>query len=745
MKNILLIVLLILFKVSIAQNLKGIVLNTDYKGNITPINGAVVRWFNENNIVNSDSNGVFEIPFSTNTKYLIVSYIGFKTDTIFIAEKKFIKVLLITKNNLKEVNITIERKSAEVSFIDPWKTTIMNEKELFKAACCNLSESFETNPSVDVNLTDAITGTKQIQMLGLASQYSLLTQEMMPGARGLAVNYGNTYTPGSWINSIQVTKGIGSVVNGFESIAGQINTELHKPDVKEKVYFNAYASEGGRYESNLIIANKIKNSFSHSLSLHGSILNARMDNNNDGFLDNPIGNQLNAAYRFKFDKNNGIVFQGGLRTLIDDKTSGELNYDSDDFQLQVQLYGTKIKTERNEGWLKIGYIFPKKIYKNISLQTSLTNQKINSFFGNNRYNGSQNSLYANLIYQTIIGTSNHRVRSGLSYVYDDYKENLYNFQSYSFNRIEVVTGAFFEYTFSYLNKFTLVAGQRLDYNNLYGFIFTPRLHSRYVINKKLVLRASGGRGQRTANILAENTGVLVSSRKLIFNENLQNNAYGLNPEVAWNYGLSLTKDFKLNYRKGSWTVDYYFTNFQNQIVVDRDINVNQVRFYNLNGKSFSNSFQIQLDYEIIKRLDIRLAYRFYDVQTHFDSLGLQQVPLIAAHRSFINFAYSTKNKWVFDLTWQWIGEKRLPNTDANPSDKKLEKYSNSFMLVNAQLSKSLLNKKLDLYLGIENIFDFKVNNPIIDAQNPFGSYFDASMVWGPVFGRMIYSGVRFKF
>jgi hypothetical protein len=249
-KYYLIVVVVLLCHIVNAQqtmNLKGIVVDTDLKGNITPIQGAYIRWLNETNIVISDSNGVFIIPFIENTKNLIVSYVGYKTDTIFVAEKKFVKILLITKNKLKDVNISVERKSSEVSFIDPWKTTIMNEKELFKAACCNLSESFETNPSVDVNLTDAITGTKQIQMLGLASQYTQLTQEMIPGARGLAVNYGNAYTPGSWINSIQVTKGIGSVVNGFESIAGQINTELHKPDVKEKVYFNTYAS-GGSWE-----------------------------------------------------------------------------------------------------------------------------------------------------------------------------------------------------------------------------------------------------------------------------------------------------------------------------------------------------------------------------------------------------------------------------------------------------------------------------------------------------------------
>jgi outer membrane receptor for ferrienterochelin and colicins len=684
--------------------------------------------------------------FSSQTKNLIVSYVGYKTDTIFVAEKKFVKVLLITKNRLKDVNINVERKGSEISFIDPWKTTIMNEKELFKAACCNLSESFETNPSVDVNLTDAITGTKQIQMLGLGSQYAQLTQEMIPGARGLAVNYGSAYTPGTWINSIQVTKGIGSVVNGFESIAGQINTELHKSDVKETVYFNTYAGDGGRYEANLNYAYRTSTAFSQMILLHASALTNRMDNNNDGYLDNPLGYQLNAMYRFKYDKGKGLIIQGGIRTLIDTKTGGQFNFEPNaDTINKPKLYGIQIKAFRNDAFLKLGYVFHEKIYKSMGLQLSGVKQKYETFFGNNVYNGTQNSFYSNLIYQSLISSSDHKFKTGLSLMVDNYDERLYNFVNYQFKRNEIVSGAFIEYTYSFLTKFTLVAGQRLDYNNVYGLFYTPRLHVRYALNSKLVLRASGGRGQRTANIIAENTGLLVSARQFIFATNNQTNTYGLMPEVAWNYGLSLTKNFKLNYRKGSWSFDYYFTNFQNQIVVDRDANTKQVRFYNLNGNSFSNSLQVQLDYELLRRLDIRMAYRFYNVQTHFDSVGLKEVPLIAAHRAFFNISYTTKNKWNFDVTWQWIGKKRLPNTQANPIENRLSNYSSSYTLLNAQISKSLFNKKFDVYIGIENILDFKQSNPIIDSQNPFGSYFDASMVWGPVFGRMIYSGLRLKF
>ncbi len=724
--------------------LKGIVVDTDLKGNINPIQGALVRWTVGSEIVSTDSNGIFNIPFSSNTKHLIVSYVGYKTDTIFVANKNFVKVLLITKNRLNDVNISIERKSSEVSFIDPWKTTIMNEKELFKAACCNLSESFETNPSVDVNLTDAITGNKQIQMLGLASQYTQLTQESILGARGLAVNYGTSYTPGTWLNSIQVTKGIGSVVNGFESIAGQINTELHKPDVKEKIYFNAYASEGGRYEVNLNVAQKINTAFSHLLLLHGSTFVLKTDNNNDGYLDNPLGNQLNAMYRFKYDRGKGLVLMGGIRVLTDTRTGGQNKFELNaDTTLLPKQYGTQVKAERQESWIKIGYVFNKKIYKSIGLQIAGVNQNYQSFFGNNTYDGNQKSAFVNLIYQSLIDNSNHKFRVGLSYLFDQYEEELYNFKKYNFNRKEIVSGAFGEYTFTANTHFTLVLGNRIDYNNLYGLFYTPRLHMRYAVNKQSVLRLSAGRGQRTANIIAENTGILVSSRKWIFASNLQENAYGLQPEVAWNFGFSFTRDFKLNYRKGSWSIDYYYTHFINQVVVDRDASSQEVHFYNLVGQSHANSFQAQLDYEPIKRFDVRLAYRLYDVETQYKK-ELLNVPLIARHRAFINMAYTTKNKWSFDITWNWVGQKRLPNTQDNPVALRQSDFSSSYYLVNTQISKSMFNKKFDAYIGVENIFDFKQYNPIVDANNPFGSYFDASMVWGPVFGRMLYTGIRIK-
>ena len=346
-----------------SQGVKGIVLETDPSGNIKALKGALVSWLHTGIGTSTDSLGVFILPATDKSDRILVNATGYVSDTILITKSYFVKVIMISKSKLGEVTISYERQGTEISFIDPWKTSIMNEKELFKSACCNLSESFETNPSVDVSYSDALTGTKQIQMLGLASQYTQLNQEVMPSTRGLAINFGFSYTPGTWINSIQLSKGTGSVVNGYESIAGVINVELHKPDVKEKMYFNAYGSEGGRYETNLILANKINPKFSHSVFLHASTLNQRMDRNNDGFLDNPLGYQLNGMYRFKYDNLKGFILQGALRALQDKKSGGAMGV-SDDMQYSVkpQIYGTQVKAERYEGFLKMGYVFEKKRY-----------------------------------------------------------------------------------------------------------------------------------------------------------------------------------------------------------------------------------------------------------------------------------------------------------------------------------------------------------------------------------------------
>lgn len=704
-----------------------------------PIIGANVYWSNTSIGTTTDVNGNFKISrLKTNNK-LVISYVGYKTDTIQITNRDYIEISLISSLNLDEVTVTYRRNSTEVSLLDPLNTKVMGEKELLKAACCNLSESFETNPSVDVSFTDAVTGTRQIQMLGLAGTYTQITRENMPDVRGLSSVYGLTYIPGTWIESIHLNKGTGSVVNGYESIAGQIDVNLRNPSSMDKLYLNLYGNQNGRIELNANFQADVGDKLGTAILLHGMNNSIKEDHNGDNFLDHPTGEQYVFLNRWELYNDKGIHFQVGIKGTYVDKKGGEMDFNPETDKYTTNSWGMNIHTERYEVWAKLGKVNVNKPWQSIGTQYSGATHMQKSYFGLNSYDAKQNTFYANFIFQSIIGNTNHPFKTGLSFQYDDYNESL-NIDRY--DRLEYVPGVFFEYTYNYLEKFNAVIGLRADYHNEYGTFLTPRIHLRYSLTDKTTLRASAGRGERSANILSENSGLFASSRQFIIQGDGTNKPYGLNPEIAWNYGLNLTYKFTLDYRNGNVSVDYYRTDFQNQIVVDLEQSPQQAVFYNLDGKSYSNSFQAQLDYELINRLDFRIAYRWYDVKTTFNG-ELKEKPLVSNHRAFINLAYETKKRWTFDYTINWQGKKRIPDLSSNPDEYQMDEYSPSFFLMNAQISKSW-QQKFDLYAGVENILNYKQKNPILSANDPFSPYFDSSLIWGPISGTSFYFGLRYK-
>ncbi len=700
--------------------------------------GANVYWLNANEGTVTDGQGRFDIERVKGQNTLIISFIGYKNDTISITDQEYISVQLHASVELDGVDVVSRQRSTVSSYSSSIKVDNIGEKELLKAACCNLSESFETSPSVDVSFTDAVTGTRQIEMLGLAGPYTQITRENMPDVRGLSAIYGLTYTPGPWVKSIQLNKGAGSVVNGFESIAGQINVELQKPEEADKLYLNAYVNQAGRIEGNANIALKLNEKWSTGFLLHVKGNSIEHDRNEDGFMDVPLGGNFIGVNRWKFSGDNGLRFQFGVKATKVNSHGGQLNFDPDDRMDQL-YWGMFNDVNRYEAWTKIGMVFPDKPWRSFGLQVSGLYHDQSSNFGLNEYDAKQSGMYSNFIYQSIIGTTDHIIKVGASFQYDKYDETLNLNQ---FERNESVPGVFGEYTYTFDEKFSAVAGLRADYHNIYGFFATPRLHLRYAPTRKTVIRASAGRGQRTASIIAENIGILASSRQwIVEGEANSDKPYGLDAEVAWNMGANITRSFELFYREGSISADYYYTTFENQIVVDRDFSAQEVKFYNLNGSSFSHSFQIQADYELINRFDVRLAYRWYDVKSTYSG-ELMDKPLVSSHRAFINLAYQTRSYWSFDLTFNWQGQKRLPYTGNNPEQYVLSDYSPNFYVMNVQVSKNW-NKKFEIYAGVENLFDFRQDDPILASDDPFGPYFDASMVWGPVFGRNIYGGLRF--
>ena len=721
-----------------AQYIKGVVLEEDKKGAFKPLTGASVIWLGTSTGTTTDENGVFNIKHAG--ERLVISYTGFMPDTIAAFPTKDLKIILANGTQLNEVKVTSSRASTYISSNDPFRTTTITQKELFKAACCNLSESFETNPSVDVSYNDAVTGSKQIQLLGLAGVYTQLTVENLPGPRGLATSLGLNSIPGTWIESIQLSKGTGSVANGYESIAGQINVELKKPLNSERLYANLYVNDFGKTDVNLNLTQKLNNKWATTLLLHDDFFNnKKLDFNKDGFRDLPTGNLFSAINRWSYDNGKGLMSQFGIKLLNDNKTGGQVDYNESTDKFTTNNYGLAINTKRAEGFAKIGYVFPQKKYKSIGLQLSAFDHQQNSYFGLTNYDAHQQNFYSNLIYQSIIHTTTHKFRTGLSFVYDKYNED---FKADNYKRTEIVPGAFFEYTYTPSEKFDVVAGIREDHNSLYGWFTTPRLNVRYEPIKGTVIRASVGRGQRTANIFAENNGVFVSSRAVEIMRSDVNGAYGLKPEIAWNKGISVDQKFKLFHRAANLGIDFFRNDFVNQVVVDVE-NPGTIKFYNLQGKSYSNSLQAEVSFMPVQRLDVRLAYRLFDVKTTYGDQLLQK-PLTAQNRAFANLAYEVKG-WKFDYTVSYNGSKRLPSTASNPATYQRADYSPSFVTMNAQVSKTLGKQHtFDVYVGGENLTNFYQKNAIIAATQPFSEYFDASLIWGPITGRMLYGGIRFR-
>lgn len=722
------------------QVVRGVVMEENKQGNFVPLIGASVIWAGTTVGVATDSSGVFSIRSVKEVNQLIISYTGYKPDTLTVTTAGEMKVIMAMGKQLSEVTVSSKMRSTYLSSLNPIRTQVMTERELFKAACCNLSESFETNPSVDVSYNDAVTGSKQIQLLGLSGNYTQLTVESLPGPRGLATPFGLNFIPGPFVESIQLNKGVGSVVNGFESIAGQINVELKKPQTAEKLYLNAYINDMTKTDLNLVLTEKFGDKWSTALMLHDNFqARTKVDYNKDGFRDNTTGNLFAAVSRWNYNGTKGFESQLGFKLLIDDFTGGQTGFDPDKDKFSTRSYGLGIKTNRYEVYAKAGYVFPEKKYKSIGLQLSAFDHKQDSYFGMTVYNGRQKNFYANLIYQSIIGSTTHKFRTGLSFLSDNYNE-LYN--TSRFKRTENVPGSFFEYTFTPVEKFNIVAGIRADHNSLFGWFATPRLHIRYEPVKGTTIRLSAGRGQRTANIFAENNSVFVSARQMNIINSVAGKAYGLDPEVAWNKGISLDQKFKVFSRGANIAFDFFRNDFTEQVVVDLE-DARAVKFYNLEGKSYSNSFQAEINLEPIKKLELRLAYRFFDVKTTYGNQLLQK-PFTARHRAFSNIAYEIKG-WKFDYTFNYNGTKRITSTVVNPSPHQRAGSSPSYVLMNAQVSKTVGKKHpVDFYVGGENLTNFLQGDVIVDPTQPFGPYFDASLIWGPVTGRMFYTGLRYK-
>jgi len=719
--------MLFIVDVSTAQLLTGKIYELDDGNKKLPLAGSNIYWRGTQIGTTSNNDGHFELLKVDSSKlYLVVSYIGYQPDTINIPfDQDSVEITLSINRELSEIVVSDVSFSKFISEIDTKPIEVITSKELLKAACCNLSESFTTNASVDIQFQDAVTGAKQIQLLGLAGTYTQILFENIPTLNGIANTFGLSYVPGPWMTAISISKGSASVVNGYESITGQINIDYKKPDDIERFYFNAFQSSHFKTDLNANAAVQLSENISTLLLAHTDFNLKALDDNQDSFADQPKVKQFNFLNRWKYQSFNGYQSQFGIQILNEDRRGGQIEPDK-----LGNRYEINIDTKHFELFAKNGFVFNDEPYTSLGLILNGHFHKQNSLFGLRKYNAEQKSFYSNLLFEVRTEDEIHSVTLGGSYVFDQYKEE---FDSLNFFRKESRPGLFIEYNYSPSYQLSVVPGGRIDFHNLYGTFFTPRIHIKYRFDDNTILRLSAGKGIRSVNLIADNLSYLASSRKFIV---IDSPTY----EEGWNYGFNLTRYISINNRELRITADFYRTEFVQQTVVDIDSDARQVRFYDLNGKSYSNNYQIELAYELIPRLDLSAAFRYSDVKIQYENQLLTK-PLVNKYKTLITISYVNEYRdWFFDTSFLLNGDGRIPSTEQNPNQYQRDETFPAFVNINAQVTKKI--EIVDLYLGVENLTNFKQSNPIIASDDPFGDYFDASLVWGPIEGRRFYVGVR---
>lgn len=696
-----------------------------------PVPGANVLWAGSTIGTTTDAQGRFSLPVPASwPAILVASFVGYTSDTLLLnaAPQAPLSFTLKASVELKAFEVVERQSSTKLDTRSLQASELITSMELKRAACCDISESFETNATVDVSFSDAISGTKTIRMLGIDGKYAQLSLENIPFIRGLSTSSGLTLIPGTWINEINLSKGIGTAVNGPNAMTGQIDLCLVQPASQPPLFVNLYGNSQGRMEANIHSAQKTGKYSDNLLLLHGNSFDVEMDQNNDGFLDQPISKRVNVMDRWMY-RDEHRTGQLAVRYVNDERRGGQ----SSQYQLPAESnrrYGIDVRNEMVDVFGKYGVVFKNDPTKSIGFIFAGRRHDVDSRYGDRAYTGVQESLYGNVVYQQLLGDGTDQVKAGLSFQYDDYREA---FRDSSFDRTELMPGAFAEYTSKH-EKFTWVAGLRADVNDIFGTAVSPRLHLKYDLGPLTVGRLSAGHAFRTANPLAENASVLASSRRVVVQD-------PLGMERAWNVGAAILHKFKWLDRKWAVGLDAYHTRFTQQVVSDLDRDPGTIAFYMLDGLSYGTSVLADVHVQLSSRLDLKLNYRWYDTRTTYDGKLLER-PFTPEHRGLIDLGYSDKKeRWRADLSLNIFGTSRIPGTASNPEEYRFGDRAPSFATLHGQITH--IRGNWEFYVGGENLTSALQSRQIIAAEDPFGPFFDASLIWGPTNVAMAYLGLRF--
>lgn len=708
-----------------------------------PLPGARVYWAGTETAVLTGSQGEFEIRAGNNlNQKLVASLAGYEPDTLEISGQTMVEFRLREHKTMEEVVVQGERDGVIISDREGIKTEQITQTELRKAACCDLAGCFETQTTVQPQTTNVITNSKELRILGLSGVYNQVLLDGFPMIQGLSYTYGISSVPGTLVDNIYVSKGANSVLQGFESISGQINVETKEPDNTEKWFLNGYVNSFGERHLNANHAFR-KGKWSNLSALHTIQPAAKTDRDDDRFMDLPLLTRYMFYNKWKYgnDKNWGWNSRIGVRVFNEQRIGGQTDFNAAGDKGSNRVYGQAVSITQPEVWTKTGYRLNDR--HNFVVFASTFHQRQLSYFGTVRYDARQTNVYGNVQHEW--NYKGNDLKSGLSFRHLNLQEDI-SFtdtvlpRTYAgkYNRLENIPGLFAENTMRFFNeKLTWIAGVRGDFHNQFGFYLTPRTLLKYDLTPKTIIRASVGTGWRTVNLFSENIGLLVSSRDIVFVEQLK-------PEQALNTGVNLTQKFETesNNLSGYFSADYYRTDFQNQIFPDYDTDPGRAFVQNFTGISVSNGFQAELFLKMYKRFELKTGYSFLDV--YRKTAGVKQLlPFNPRHKVLTSFSYKpVSNKFHFDMNLHWYGEQRLPDTRLNPVEFQRPGFSDPYTVVNAQFTYN--TRKVEVYAGCENILDFRQRQPIISWQNPFGPHFDTSSVWGPTRGREIYIGVRFK-